>query len=235
MIFLLFFQTLFEGDRRDFIEVKRFPDYEDKNVLLGKYNYRLNDDFVLVDDSFSLKKGIYIRKEVYDSFKKMFYDAIKDSIILKIVSGTRDFYEQKVIWEEKFQKYYKKGIKDTILICKEILKYTAMPGTSRHHWGTDIDILSTEKGYFESGYGLKVYKWIKENGWKYGFFFPYTESIGYDEGRWHLSYFPLSSKFYEKYILLVKYQDIKGFTGCEKAKELDIIENYVKNINKNLR
>ncbi|NJK84501.1 MAG: M15 family metallopeptidase [Saprospiraceae bacterium] len=37
----------------------------------------------------------------------------------------------------------------------KILKYSSMPGTSRHHWGTDIDLNSFSNSYFEQGEGKK--------------------------------------------------------------------------------
>ncbi len=236
LLFFIIMQADFQIEREGMFEVIKEVEFYDKNVLLGKYNYRNSKDFVIVDESLSVKKGIYLRKDVYNAFKKMAEDARKEGIMLKIVSGTRDFYQQKIIWEKKFQEIInkKKGRIDTLMICKEILKYSAMPGTSRHHWGTEIDLNSTEKSYFETEYGKMVYKWLKENAKRYGFCNPYSDSVfsGYNEERWHWSYMPLSKRFFEGYISLINYEDIKGFIGCEKAKELNVIEKYVKNINK---
>ena len=44
---------------------------------------------------------------------------------------------------------------DSISAVKEIMKYSSMPSTSRHHWGTDIDLNSLENSYFEKGEGKK--------------------------------------------------------------------------------
>lgn len=210
--------------------------FYNKDVLLGKYNYKDSKDFIMVDESLSIKSGIYIRKEVYEKFKQMYSDAKKDGITLKIVSGTMNFYEQKAIWESKFQELRKgkKGKIDTLEICKKILSYFAMPGTSRHHWGTDIDINSTDNDYFKTEYGKNVYEWLKKNAKKYGFCSPYSDSVigGYKEEKWHWSYAPLSRKFLENYIKMIGYDDIRGFLGCEKAKELRVIELFVKNIDK---
>ncbi|MFM9004881.1 MAG: D-alanyl-D-alanine carboxypeptidase family protein [Flavobacteriales bacterium] len=40
------------------------------------------------------------------------------------------------------------------------MKFSSMPGTSRHHWGTDIDLNSVEPSYFLSGKGLLIYQWL---------------------------------------------------------------------------
>ena len=50
-----------------------------------------------------------------------------------------------------------------------------MPATSRHHWGTDMDINSVEDDYFKDGKGKKVYRWLVENASKYGFCQVYSD------------------------------------------------------------
>jgi len=49
-----------------------------------------------------------------------------------------------------------------------------MPGTSRHHWGTDVDLFSLDNKFFESGDGKIWYSWMVQNAAKYGFCQPYT-------------------------------------------------------------
>ena len=58
---------------------------------------------------------------------------------------------------------------DSLKAAKTILLYSSMPTTSRHHWGTDMDINSLENSYFASGQGLKEYTWLKKNAAKFGF------------------------------------------------------------------
>ena len=74
-----------------------------------------------------------------------------------------------------------------------------MPGTSRHHWGTDFDINQLNNTYYTKGEGLIIYQWLKKNANKYGFAQPYTEqrTEGYKEEKWHWSYLPLA-KIYLK-------------------------------------
>ncbi len=49
-----------------------------------------------------------------------------------------------------------------------------MPGTSRHHWGTEIDLNALNNKWFENGKGLKVYQLAYKNAAQYGFHQPYT-------------------------------------------------------------
>jgi len=106
-----------------------------------------------------------------------------------------------------------------------------MPGTSRHHWGTDIDINDTEEEYFDTKVGKKVYQWLSTHASEYGFCQPYTSKesgrTGYEEEKWHWSYAPLSNSFLEEYKKLIQYEDINDFRGSETAKSLFVIQNYV--------
>jgi LAS superfamily LD-carboxypeptidase LdcB len=106
-----------------------------------------------------------------------------------------------------------------------------MPGTSRHHWGTDIDLNSLESSYFKSGEGLKVYQWLAGHGFEYGFCQPYTSKsagrTGYEEEKWHWSYLSLSREFLDAYRKHIQDSDISGFQGEETVVSLKIREEYV--------
>jgi hypothetical protein len=114
-----------------------------------------------------------------------------------------------------------------------------MPSTSRHHWGTDIDLNSLSNSYFESGKGKKEYKWLVENANNYGFYQVYTEKssrrTGYNLERWHWSYMPLSIKYLAFYNNQVDYSDISRFDGSELAEALNIIPNYVNGISEDAK
>jgi LAS superfamily LD-carboxypeptidase LdcB len=112
-----------------------------------------------------------------------------------------------------------------------------MPTTSRHHWGTDMDINSLENSYFESGQGLKEYNWLKKNASKYGFCQVYTDKKtvardGYQLEKWHWSYIPLASQYLKKYNQLIDYSLIQGFQASNLASKLRAIEEYVNGIDK---
>jgi len=49
-----------------------------------------------------------------------------------------------------------------------------MPGTSRHHWGSDVDLYSLEDIDFLKGNGKIIYQWLTDNAASYGFCQPYT-------------------------------------------------------------
>lgn len=206
---------------------------EMKNFLMGKFKVNQHNNFVLVDKKYHNKEEMYLQKETLDAFIRMNKLAKEEGIHLKIVSGTRDFYSQRAIWERKYNLNKSNGLSN-IENIKTIMAWSAMPATSRHHWGTEIDINGFEE-YFngKNERSNKEYKWLKSNAHKFGFCQVYTKKkkekrySGYNEEKWHWSYMPLSSYYLEKYKELITYTDINGFTGHDLVKELDIIKRFV--------
>lgn len=214
-----------------------------KEFLLGKTKASQNTIFTLVPTKYLLyKRNIYLEKNTFTAYEKMYSSALKSGIRLPLLSGFRSFWYQKMIWEKKWNGKRKvegldlRTIKDPIKRAQKILKYSSMPGTSRHHWGTDIDIYSLENANFETTKGKEVYKWLQNNAFKYGFCQTYTAKdslrpMGYEEEKWHWTFFPISEKLLKEYQNKINYSDISGFDGSSTAKELKVIETYVYSIN----
>ena len=207
-----------------------------KDELLGRFNPESHLDFVRINAEYASHNAHYLRREVAEAFYKMAEDAQKEGIRLTIVSSTRNFARQKTIWENKFTKYSGTPFDR----ANRIMHYSSMPGTSRHHWGTDFDLNSVDPEYFNTPAGQRVYTWLRNNAWKYGFFQPYTpidtiRNSGYFEEKWHWSYKPLADLFLWAYRMMVSYDDINGFLGSETAKSLNVIDNYVLSIMPELR
>ena len=214
-------------------------DTDEINHLLGKFDYKKDSSFIFVESKFveskHASKSKYLHRETYSKFIEMYDAAKKEGVTLTIISGTRNFYEQKDIWNRKWVKNIVSM--DSIAAAKKILLFSSMPSTSRHHWGTDMDLIDLNNSYFETGSGLKAYKWLNENASKYGFCQVYddkkiTKRTGYELEKWHWSYMPLSSKYLNRYNELINYSMINGFAGSNLAKKLNSIELYVKGINK---
>ena len=109
--------------------------------------------------------------------------ARQEGIALRIISATRNFAAQQRIWEAKWRGRRKvNGQVLNIMVpnptqrALKILEYSSMPGTSRHHWGTDIDLNALTNAYFTSGERVKkVYDWLQAHAAEYGFCQVYTE------------------------------------------------------------
>lgn len=214
----------------------------EKAILLGKINPAKDTNFTLIATKYTPKANIYMRSAAYAAFEEMYAAAAKEGVILKIISATRPFDSQKGIWEAKWTgtravggKNLSVSVPDPVERAKTILRYSSMPGTSRHHWGTDIDLNDLENSYFEAGTGKKIYDWLTAHAADYGFCQPYSpvgpnRPNGYQEERWHWSYMPIASRFLKAYQNQIELTDIHGFKGAETAEGLNVIENYVSGI-----
>jgi LAS superfamily LD-carboxypeptidase LdcB len=201
--------------------------------LLGQIAYEKDSRFIKVPSNRSTK-SCYLLKEVNLAFDSMAIAAQKAGISLKVVSGGRNFEMQKSIWERKWnaRRPNFKSDKETAL---DILKYSSMPGTSRHHWGTDLDINSVDPSYFSSGKGKIEYDWLKKNAASFGFCQTYdnktvSNRTGYSEEKWHYTYMPISNKLLKQYNEKITNDLIIGFLGCSTAKEIDVVKFYVNGI-----
>ncbi len=215
------------------------------DYVMGKFDPSKHPDFVRIESKYADREGLFLRKDAYNSFKKMHAAAQADGIKLVIRSATRNFNSQKRIWEAKWtgQRKVENGenLAKTTPIAREralkILRYSSMPSTSRHHWGTDIDLNAFTNDYFEKGDGKKLYEWLQANGSLYGYCQPYTAKNdarpdGYNEEKWHWSYIPIAKQLSRKAEKALQNEAITGFKGAESATEIDVVRKYVLGINK---
>ena len=214
------------------------------DFLMGKFNPETHSDFVKIEKKYASRVGMFLHKKTYESFKKMHAKAKADGINLTIRSATRNFKSQKGIWEAKWTGQRKvedgqdisKTIPDHKQRALKILEYSSMPSTSRHHWGTDIDINAFTNEYFSKGKGKKEYDWLLANTASFGFCQPYTAKgkdrpDGYNEEKWHWSYLPLSKPLIDQAKLRFKNEMVKGFKGAKTATQIDVVKKYVLGIN----
>ena len=201
--------------------------YNDPAVLTGRIRYADHPKYFVKVDAQYCSQPMYMHVEAYKAFKEMHDAAKKDGVSLNIISAARNFESQKGIWERKWEA---NSGKDSLGRAKMILQYSSMPMSSRHHWGTDIDLNSLDNDYFKTGKGKKEYEWLVQNGSRFKFCQVYTENDndklcagkssegsvkreGYRLEKWHWSYMPVSSRLFENYNKLVNHSMIKGFKG----------------------
>lgn len=204
------------------------------DFLQGKHNYYTDTNFIEIPAYQCYRTQMYLLKDTYNAFHKMYLAAQKDGINLKIISATRTFDEQKNVWEDKWKKNTEK-FSDPENRASYILQYSAMPGTSRHHWGTEIDLNSLSDTYFESAAGSKVFDWLQQNANTFGFCQTYNQytkrKAGYQEEKWHWSYYPVSNALLDLYQKNVNLLELDNFSGAEIAGKLNILQNYMLSVN----
>jgi len=219
---------------------KVMKDFHNIAYITGKFEPKERADFTIIEKKYADRTGMYMRQDAYEAFKKMHTAAKKDGITLTIRSAARNFDYQKGIWENKWTgnrllsdgTNVAKDIADDVEKSLRILEYSSMPGSSRHHWGTDIDLNSFDNKWFASGEGLKLYEWMQKYGMEYGFCQVYCEKgshreHGYNEEKWHYSFMPQSRDLLNFAKEHLQIKDISGFKGDHTAQEVDIINKYI--------
>ena len=169
-----------------------------------------------------LSENIGVHQQMLKQFKLMQTAAQQDGIDINIASGFRSFERQLAIWNRKVSGEL--PVKDlnnqpvdlTTLTPQELLKaillYSALPGTSRHHWGTDIDVYSANVlsktqqlklelwEYEQAGPFYPLSCWLDTNASRFGFYRPYQSfQGGVAPEPWHLSYAPLAKLFQQAF------------------------------------
>jgi LAS superfamily LD-carboxypeptidase LdcB len=150
--------------------------------------------------------------------------ALKDGINIEVVSAYRSFQKQKNIFENKYKRFTNEG-RTPIQSVEKIIEYSTIPGTSRHHWGTDIDIIDAnypkpisvleEENFYGNGPYCQLKNWMDRHSESYGFYEVYTKNSnrkGVKFEPWHFSYAPVSIPMLREYQKL----DIKSILKEEK-------------------
>lgn len=164
--------------------------------------------------------------EVVAAFLAM-RDAARDSgIDLQAVSSHRDFERQVTLWNRKWRGERPLYTRDGRLLdvaqltdaerVDAILAWSAIPGGSRHHWGSDIDVIDAAAmpegyqvqllpaEYAPDGVFARLSGWLDRHMGRFGFFRPYgSDRGGAGIEPWHLSYAPVASEAIEALSLSV--------------------------------
>jgi len=162
-----------------------------------------------------------IHRDAVEPFRSLRAAAAGSGFDLAILSGFRSFDRQLSIWNRKAAGQLM--VMDSnahpldigALTARElvfaILRWSALPGASRHHWGTDIDVYdaaATPAGYEvelvpaevdPGGMFGPLHDWLDDRmaaGSAFGFYRPYDRDRGgVAPERWHLSCAPVASRF----------------------------------------
>jgi len=167
------------------------------------------------------------------SFLAMRDAATAAGIDLVAASSFRDFDRQVLLWNRKWRGerplYDRAGqlldpaTLDDAARVDAILCWSAIPGGSRHHWGTDVDVIDAAAmppgyqvqlmpaEYEDGGVFGRLAAWLEENMGRFGFHRPYaTPGSGAGVEPWHLSYAPVSAEALEELTLPVLRRAIAG-------------------------
>ncbi len=151
-----------------------------------------------------------------EAFLALQADAREAGFELAIASAWRGFERQlgifngkargeRALYDERGGELSAQDLADEALL-ESILRFTALPGASRHHWGSDLDVY--DAGVMPAGYQLQLspdevapgglfdplHSWLDDRmarDLSHGFFRPYAvDRGGVAVERWHLSHAP---------------------------------------------
>lgn len=208
--------------------------------IVNPHLYGLSREHLVAVDKFLLETETSI------AFDQMRQAAAKDGLDITLCSGFRDFQRQLGIWNNKAQgnrilldknnhEINAKELNNDALI-DTILLWSALPGASRHHWGTDIDIfdanqvnvsqlklIDTEYAVGGPCYALSC--WLAEHSAEFGFFRPYfANQSGVSPEPWHFSYYPVANEYLNQFSL-------KDFSRLIKSCEIQPKQAIVARLN----
>lgn len=206
-----------------------------------------------------LTNGIGINKRIVLDYTKMQHAALSDGIELNIASGFRSFERQLSIFNRKIKgelptfdlnnqqvNIERLSVNDKL---DRILLFSALPGASRHHWGTDIDVysktllngkaLQLEAWEYEDGGPLQpLTTWLDNHMAEFGFYRPYdVYRGGVAPEPWHLSHKRVA-KAYAQLYQCEHLQTCLEHSNIENKDDIlqhisELYEKFVINVNPN--
>lgn len=207
-----------------------FEEYT-RNQLIGKGNPDI------VGSSYNSR----MHRETKIALNRMQKEAAKDNIKIEVVSAYRSFHRQKEIFERKYKQFVSQGHSPKNAIEK-IIEYSTIPGTSRHHWGTDLDIIDANarrpkdvllpENFHGNGPYCKLKMWLDIHAEKFDFIEVYTDNgnrKGFKYEPWHFSFAPISIpmlKTYQEKIDVMEMLSEERLLGSEHFSN-DFVSMYI--------
>lgn len=198
-----------------------------------------------------------LHRDVVGPFLALRESAKSDGIDLVPASSFRDFDRQLAIWNGKCrgerellgvdgQALDARALDDDALV-DAILVWSALPGASRHHWGTDFDVYDgaavpagyrvrlVPEEYAPEGVFGKLGSWLDANAGRHGFFRPYTVFRGGSRPEpWHLSHAAVAGAALRQYSVSMLREALEaaplGAAAAVHRRLPDLFARYVRNV-----
>jgi len=163
--------------------------------------------------------GMLVQSAVVEPLAQLSQQATEQGFDLRLCSSFRSFDRQLKIWNHKLS-----GLRPVLddsgarldltqmtewQQIQAVMRWSALPGASRHHWGTDFDIYdaaAVEADYQiqlvpeeveGSGVFAPFHDWLDSSVLAAaGFYRPYAKDLGgIAPERWHISYRPVAEHY----------------------------------------
>jgi LAS superfamily LD-carboxypeptidase LdcB len=191
-----------------------------------------------------------LHKLALTDFLRLQKDALEDGFDLQIASAFRDYERQLHIWNlkargerplydtnEQLLDFSSLSPKETVFA---ILRWSALPGCSRHHWGTDLDVYNGNTQTRESvqlspsecegqGPAAELHEWLSKKISQheaYGFYRPYkSERGGISPEPWHVSHYPSARRMIDNFTFSLFKKNIEDSDILLKKEVLENAED----------
>lgn len=201
--------------------------------------------------------GLRLHPDAAAAFLQLAAMAKTHGMDLRAVSAWRGFAHQARIWQAKWRgerpvyDAQSRPVDISVMSAADkaqaILLYSALPGTSRHHWGSDLDwydaaavpadyrpqLLPEE---YLQGPFQRASAFVAANAAQFGFYAPYANYQGGVAAEpWHLSFIPLASAC-QKQLTPALVQQALSNSDLDDQLQLiplvpEIVRRYVQNVN----
>lgn len=201
--------------------------------------------------------GQLLHRDIVTDLHAMQDTAFKDGVSIDIASSYRAVDRQLAIWNAKWKGNRPLLARDGSPLdvesltderkLKAILTWSALPGASRHHWGSDLDVYDKPKvdeightleliptEYQSGGPCAELSQWLQEHMPNFGFFRPYeTDKGGIACEPWHISHQATAQTLEKELTLTALTEFINSIEIAGKSVILDnlhwIFPAYVQN------
>lgn len=210
-------------------DITQYPNIDNRQTNIVHGNGGMSH-LKRVSDKYTHKEE-FVHQNVFSPLMSMIAAASNDGIDLTLVSAFRSYSHQKRIWENKWGSHSEHDVNK----ASSILRYSSFPGTSRHHWGTDVDFNSVSLDFWNSPKGRHTHAWLVNNAPNYGFCQVYASgrTQGYADEPWHWSHMPTANGFFAQMsqpevFNIALSQNIKGAAAARQMP--DHMMGYVRSI-----
>ena len=168
---------------------------DDWNLILVNRTHPLPEGYEV--ELKAIGSGSSIDARAYDDYRNMIQAAKKEGVYIYVTSSYRDLEKQITLYDKKVESYVMQGYSYEDA-KKQAGQVVAVPGTSEHHLGLALDLVSSEyRRLDEKQEHTKGFQWLKEHSWEYGFILRYpngeTEITGIIYEPWHFRYVGLEA------------------------------------------
>ena len=168
---------------------------DDWNLILVNRTHPLPEGYEV--ELKAIGSGHQIDARAYDDYRNMIQAAKKEGVYIYVTSSYRDLEKQITLYDKKVESYVMQGYSYEDA-KKQAGQVVAVPGTSEHHLGLALDLVSSEyRRLDEKQEHTKGFQWLKEHSWEYGFILRYpngeTEITGIIYEPWHFRYVGLEA------------------------------------------